>query len=395
MSSSNLARAAALTSGIALAAAALSACASGTSGTGGGKPGQLTVAGPYQITGLDPQGKLSADNGTQLAAKQIFSSLVVRDGTGFKPGLATSWTPSADGRSWKFQLRPGVKYSDGTAFSASDVKASVARVVDLKGPLAAVWAGVTVTPGGDSVTFTASTPQGAMLSKLSTLSILPAAESGKPDFFNKPAGTGPFEVAAFAPGQSLTLVPNPNYYGPKPGLKKVVIRYIANTAARVTALKTGEIQATWSLPDDQVSELGGQDGLVIKTVPSDAQYTMWFNSGRPAFAKAGVRRALWQAVDYATIIKSLYPTTGTAAQAPVPSTIAGFAAQSPVAYDPNAAKAALSAAGFDFGRTTSWPTAAPSSPPSRRPSQPTSPRSGSRSRRPSRRSRSTCPTCSA
>jgi len=335
--------------GAGLLAATLGACASGSSDSGGAAH-QLTVAGPYAITGLDPQGTLAADNGTQLAARQIFSTLVTRDGSSFAPNLATSWTPSADGKTWVFKLR-AAKYSDGTAVTAADVAASVARVVSLKGPLAALWAGITVAPSDGGVTFTSTTAQGALLSKVSTLSILPAADVDKAGFFNKPVGSGPFEVSAFAPGQSLTLVPNPDYFGTKPTLSKVVIRYIAATAARVTALKTGEIQATWSLPDDQMSQLTGQDGLTVKTVPSDAQYTMWFNSGRPAFASAAVRKALWQAVDFGTIIKSLYPTTGAVAQAPIASTIAGFAAQTAVAYDPTAAKSALTAAGFDFSKT--------------------------------------------
>ncbi len=352
MNASPLRRVAALVAGLTVAGTLLAACASGTStSSGDAKPGELTVAGPYQITGLDPQGSLAADNGTQLAAKQIFSSLVSRDGANFKPNLATKWTPSADGKSWVFDLRPGVKYSDGTAFAASDVVASVARVVQLKGTLASLWANITVTPGDNQVTFTSTAPQGALLSKLSTLSILPAAKVAGADFFTKPIGTGPFQVDSFAPGQSLTLVPNPNYFGDKPKLAKLTIRYISATAARVTALKTGEIQATWSLPDDQMSQLTGQSDLTVKTVSSDAQYTMWFNSGLPAFANAKVRTALWQAVDFATIIKALYPTTGTAAQAPIASTIVGFAKQSPVAYNADAAKAALTAAGFDFAKT--------------------------------------------
>jgi peptide/nickel transport system substrate-binding protein len=336
-----------------LLAASLTGCASGsgTGTSGGNSSGQLTVAGPYQITGLDPQGTLAADNGTQLAAKQIFSSLVTRDGTSFKPNLATSWSASNDDKTWTFQLRSGVRYSDGTPVQASDVQASVAREVKLNGPLASLWAGLTVTPSGNSVVVTSATPQGALLSNLSTLSILPAGEVAQANFFTKPVGSGPFEVDSFTPGQTLTLVPNPKYWGTKPSLKKVTIRYISTTAAVVTALKTGEIQATWGLSDDQTTQLSGQSGIVTKAVASDAQYTMWFNSSRPAFASTAVRRALWQAVDFNSIIKSLYPTTGAAANAPISSTIVGYAKQNPYGYDPNAAKAALVAAKFDFSTT--------------------------------------------
>ncbi len=343
-------RAAAVTATLALSAAALSGCASGTADSG--TPGALTVAGPYRITGLDPQGTLAADNGTLLAAKQIYSSLVVRAGTSFTPALATSWHATAGGRVWTFRLRGSLTFSDGKPLTATDVKASVAREAGLGGPLAALWSGITVSaPAADTVVFTSKDPQGALLSKASTLSVLPAAEVGRAGFFGKPVGSGPFEVSAFTPGQSLTLVPNPKYWGAQPSLKKLTIKFISNISARITALKTGEIQATWALPDDQVAQLASHKGVVTRTVPSDAQYTMWFNSGRPAFRSAAVRQAMWKAVDYASIIKSLYPATGAAARAPLSSTIAGYAAQDPYPYDPAAARAGLKAAGFDFGRS--------------------------------------------
>jgi peptide/nickel transport system substrate-binding protein len=343
-------RAAAAAAVLALTAAGLSGCASGTAHSG--TPDVMTVAGPYRITGLDPQGTLAADNGTELAAKQIFGSLVVRDGTSFTPGLAASWHSGDGGRVWTFRLRDGLRFSDGSALTSGDVKASVARVVKLGGPLAALWAGVAVTaPSAGTVVFTAKQPQGALLSKASTLSVLPAAEVGRAGFFGKPVGSGPFEVSSFSPGQSLTLVPNPEYWGAKPSLKKLTIEFISNISARITALKTGEVQATWALPDDQVAQLAGQKGITTQAVASDAQYTMWFNSGRPAFRSAAVRQAMWKAVDYASIIKSLYPATGSPAKAPLSSTIAGYAAQDPYPYDPAAAKAALRKAGFDFGKS--------------------------------------------
>jgi peptide/nickel transport system substrate-binding protein len=77
---------------------------------------------------------------------------------------------------------------------------------------------------------------------------------------------------------------------------------------------------------------------------------MWFNSSTPALKDAKVRRALWQAVDFQTIIKQLYPQTGALADAPISPITLGYVAQQPVGYDPAAAKAALTAAGFDFSK---------------------------------------------
>ena len=88
--------------------------------------------------------------------------------------------------------------------------------------------------------------------------------------------------------------------------------------------------------------------VTVQTVAATSVYTMWFNSGRPALAKPEVRRALWQAVDFDTIIKSLYPQTGELSKSVVAPAVLGYSPADPPAYNPEAAKAALQAAGFDF-----------------------------------------------
>lgn len=342
-------RACALAAVSVLAAGGMTGCSSATGSSG---DDALTVAGPDRITGLDPSGPLAADGGTRFAAEQIFGNLVVRDDTEFVPGLAIGWNSSTDHKIWTLQLRKTLRFSDGTRLTSKDVKASVAREVELGGPLAILWKGITVTtPSPTSVVFTSKSAQGSMLSKLSTVSVLPAGEMDQKGFFAKPVGAGPFEVESFTPGQSLTLVPNKDYWDQQPALAQLTIKYIGNDSARMTALKTGAIQATWALPDDQVAQLKGDNDIQTSTVTSDAQYTMWFNSSRPAFQQTAVRRAMWQAVDFPSILKSLYPVTGTEARAPIASTISGYAAQDPYTYDPEAAEAALQAAGFDFDKT--------------------------------------------
>jgi peptide/nickel transport system substrate-binding protein len=119
----------------------------------------------------------------------------------------------------------------------------------------------------------------------------------------------------------------------------------------MTAVRTGEVDLTWGVPDDQVQGLRDEGTLSVEAVPSNATYTMWINSSRDAFADAEVRRALWQAVNFEEIIAALHPETGQLADSIVAPPVLGYAPQVQVAYDPEAARAALEDAGFDFDAT--------------------------------------------
>lgn len=337
---------------LATVALALSGC--GATSGGGTTPddGEITVAGTYSIDSLDTSSPTGGSaTGTQLAAQAIFSRLVrpKQDGT-LDGDLATAWKPDATASAWTFTLRPGVKFSDGKAVTAQDVVASFNRMLQLKSTNAANFPGYTMTATSDSeVVLKAPKPDAAIPYKLAIFYVVPATVTGEdPAFFKNPVGSGPFKVDKFDASGTLSLVPNPNYYGGAPKLKKVTIRKMPELAARLTALRTGEVDLVWGIPDDQLPALQSDTNLKVQTTPTTAVFTMWFNSSVPALKDAKVRRALWQAVDFATIIKQLYPQTGALADAPISPITLGYVKQDPVKYDPAAAKAALTEAGFNF-----------------------------------------------
>ncbi|MEV0151819.1 MULTISPECIES: ABC transporter substrate-binding protein [unclassified Nonomuraea] len=340
---------------IVAAAVALSGCSAATGGGGGGTGGggsEITVAGTYAIESLDPGSPTGGSaTGTQLAAQAIFSRLVRPrpDGT-LEGDLATAWKPDSSASQWTFTLRQGVKFSDGKPVTADDVVASFKRLIDLKSTNAANFTGYTMTATSPTeVVLKAAKPDAAVPYKLAIFYVLPGRLTGEdPAFFRNPVGSGPFKVEKFDASGTLVLVPNPHHYRGTPKVGRVTIRKMPELAARLTALRTGEADLVWGIPDDQLAGLQGDSNLKVQTVPSTAVFTMWFNSSAPALKEAKVRRALWQAVDFATIIKRLYPQTGTLADAPVSPVTLGYVPQEPVGYDPAAAKAALTAAGFDF-----------------------------------------------
>ncbi|MEU8355493.1 ABC transporter substrate-binding protein [Nonomuraea sp. NPDC048882] len=343
----------------ALAAAAFSivglvACSTTTGGgssTGGDAPQELAVAVWTPIENLDPHGASGMDNGTQVAAKAIFSPLVSTSGKGkFDGVLAESWEADDDATEWTFKLRDGVTFSDGTPVTAADVVASFERVLELKGAMASNYAGHKAEEGdAGTVVITSKDPDPALLGKLITFYVTPKAHLN--DGWTKPVGSGPFVVQQFTPGQSLVLAPNPGYWGGKPALNRLELRSIGEMAARMTALKTGEVAMTWAVPDDQLPGLKSNPDLVVEKDSGSGVVTMWMNGSVKGLKEAAVRRALWQAVDFPTIIKSLFPETGSVADSVVTPSVLGYAPQTPVTYDPAAAKKALDDAGWDYGQT--------------------------------------------
>ncbi|MFI7273848.1 ABC transporter substrate-binding protein [Streptomyces sp. NPDC049879] len=340
-------------------AAVLAACSTTTGGgdsggAGGGGTDELTAAGTYPVESLDPHGAQGASTGTQFAGQAIFSRLVKPEADGTLTGdLAESWEPNEDVTAWTFTLREGVTFSDGSPLTAEDVVASFDRMMELNGPNAGNFPGATMTASSDTeVVLTTPEPDASVPGKLVLFYVLPSGVAADDTaFFNDPVGSGPFTVDSFTPGESLALVPNEEYWGDAPQLQRVTVRNIPELSARLTALRTGEVDVVWGIPDDQLAVLEDEDDLTVETVPSTAEFTMWFNSSVPALEDAAVRRALWQAVDFDTIIGQLYPETGEPAVAPVTPVVLGHAPQEPVAYDPDAARAALEDAGFDFSQT--------------------------------------------
>ena len=331
-------------------------------GTGAAsKPPSSTLKAAFErpIISLDPHGASDVDEGTLLASRHIFDTLVARNGSDIVPSLATKWD-QPDPNTWVFHLRDGVKFHDGTPLTASDVTASLERLVKSKTPQSALWATFASAVATDPKTVTIKTtaPLGTMLSNLTLLFIAPSAKLTQQGFFNNPVGSGPFKVDSFTASDHLNLTANSSYWSSAPKLKNLQLPYIPETSTRLTSLKTGAVDVTWSIPPDQMSSVSGASGLKVVSAPSYVYYFNWFNCGRAPFNDARVRQALWHAIDVKTVVNKLFGDTAEVMDAPIPSTVFGYAAQQPYDYDPDKAKSLLAAAGHPDGFSTSlmWST---------------------------------------
>lgn len=313
--------------------------------------GEMKVAIPVKVPTLDPHGAQSVEDVTHSVVQHVMETLVRRDASGnLQPLLAKEWK-NPDPTTWSFTLQANARFHDGSKVTSSDVKASLERVVALKGALAPQFAQVdaVATPDESTVQIKTKTPIGTLLANMALVPIAPAAQVNVAGFFNKPIGSGPYKVVSWNADADLKLEANPEYWGEPPGLKSIVFRYYPEVAPRVTALETGEVDFTWRLGPDQLRGLQGNADLKIDSVPGDIYYFIWMNSSRQLFADKRVRQAMAYALDVDKMLKDLLPGVAKRQTAPIPSNVFGYAAQTPYNYDPAKAKQLLAEAGVPNG----------------------------------------------
>ncbi len=245
---------------VALGAAGLSACSSGSgSGTSSGKAGvgtgspvrggSLTVGTLAEIDGFYPATNHWDTNGF-LYANSIYDPLmaVAADGT-VKPYLAESMTPNSTYDTWTMTLRPGVKFSDGSDLTAAVVQANFYALVTsvLVGP--ALKQIVSVTPSGDlTVVYKLDAPNPTFPAGLTQQpgyvvgeAMIKAASSSSSSA-PKPIGTGPFTYSQWQPNDYFTAVRNPHYWRHGlPYLDSITFKPIPDTTQREATLRSGGV----------------------------------------------------------------------------------------------------------------------------------------------------------
>ncbi len=258
------------------------------------------------------------------------------------PDLAESWTTAPDGLSWTFKLRSGVKWSDGKAFTADDVAFTFNDIVlkkELGAQNAASYSAVKTVTVVDlsTVRFDLSRKFAALPSFLAyNAGIVPkhvlSADPLKTTSFNKgvPVSTGPFKVEKYTSGQSVTLVRNESYFGPKPYLDKVVFTVVADPNTQIAQALSGDLQIMILDNKAAVERVKSASGLVVVSRPLVQYYWLSLNQTDPRFTDVRVRQAFVQAIDRQAIIKSVELGYGSIANSPITPALAAY-------YDPSLA----------------------------------------------------------
>ena len=313
------------------------------------RSGEIAAGLSERMLTLDPANHYSISATSVL--RHVFDPLVdVTNDSKFVPALAESWRP-VNNTTWRFTLRKGVTFHDGTPFNADSVVFTLKRVKDnTKLIKSFVYQDIeSVEKDGDyGVVVTSKRPFGSLPAHLTMLGMLPpAAGKNEEAFFQKPVGTGPFRFASWTHGDQIALTANPSYWKPGvPKVEKLTFRFIPELSTRTAALRAGELHVIDRVTPDLVDTLKGSRGVKVLDVPAIEAQRWLFQLAKDPVKDPRLRQAISLAIDRNVIIKELLKGYGRQVTSPVPPGLIGHTTLPPKPYDPDKARHILKQAGY-------------------------------------------------
>ena len=278
-----------------------------------------------------------------------------------EPALAEKWSVSDDGLTYTFNLRKGVKFHDGTPFNAEAVKFNYDRMLPANAQprmqAAKPVFGRTdriETPDESTVKIIQKERQGSLAIQLAGISgwiMSPTAlKKYGEDYTSHPTGTGPFMFDSWDRDAQFVVKANPDYWGGKPKLDRVILKVTKEATVRVDQLLTGEADVITDIAPLDVARVEGGADSAILTAPPINFAVMGFLMFRKPFDDIRVRKAINMAINREALVKFLYKDKGIVLDAPLPK--ASWAYNSDLKgypYDPDQAKKLLAEAGYPNG----------------------------------------------
>ena len=313
------------------------------------RSGEIAAGLSERMLTLDPANHYSIS--TTSVLRHLFDPLVdVTNDSKFVPALAETWKP-VNATTWRFTLRKGVTFHDGTPFNADSVVFTLKRVRDnTKLVKSFVYQDIAdVEKDGDyGVVVTTKRPFGSLPSHLTMLGMLPpSAGKGEDAFFGKPIGTGPFRFLSWTHGDQIALAANPTYWKPGlPRVEKITFRFIPELSTRTAALRAGELHVIDRVTPDLVDTLKGTRGVKVLDVPAIEAQRWIFQLSKDPVKDQRLRQAISLAIDRNVIIKELLKGYGRPVDSPVPPGLIGHTTLPAKNYDPEKARQILKQAGM-------------------------------------------------
>ena len=289
----------------------------------------------------------------------LFDGLTAHDGDGsVKPGLAERWKIDEKTHTYTFYLRKGVKWHDGKAFTAADVKFTIdaIRNPDNQSEIASNYEDIEKITVKDPYTiqFRLKEKNVAFLDYM-TIGILPEhCLKGKnmqsDDFFRHPIGTGPYKLSSWTQGQSIVLKKNDAYYKGAPHIGTIVFKIVNDDNAKAMQLQSGELNLAQVTPKDLASFEKDSQYTVYEMKTADYRGIMYnFNN---SFWKKNkdVIPAINYAVDREAMVKSVLLGEGDVAYSPLQRNQYNDTSIEKFSYNPEKAKQILEKAGWKAGK---------------------------------------------
>jgi peptide/nickel transport system substrate-binding protein len=322
------------------------ACGGGTGDSGQVKTGSLSVGFVAEPANLD----FTATEGAaipQALLVNVYEGLVELGQNGdIQPLLAEKWDVSPDHKTYTFTLRKGVTFTNGAPFTADDVIFSLDRVkndwklkiktqmdvvdkVEKKDDTTAV---VTLKHPSNGWLYSMATRLGAMFSR-----------TGVADLANKPVGTGPYQLASWKRGDSIQLSANDKYWGTKPKLSDITLKYFKDATAMNNALLTGGIDVISSVQaPESLAQFADTSRFQTVEGTTNGEVTLSMNNARAPFSDKKVRQAVRYAIDHKALLDTAWAGRGQLIGSMVPPTDPWYEDRTgDYPYDPAKAKELL------------------------------------------------------
>jgi peptide/nickel transport system substrate-binding protein len=341
----------------------------------GARAQDLTIALGASVTSLDPHFHALTPNNN--VAQHVFNNLVEQDeNQKLMQGLAVSWSARGND-TWLIKLRPGVKFHDGSDFTAEDVVASIKRIAwvpNSPSPFTIYTKAIKDVIVVDPLTIELKTdgPYPLMPNDLSNFFIISKKSAQAPtEDFNRlgaAIGTGPYKYVDYARGDRIVLERNEGYWDTKPEWKKVTFRLITNPAARVAALLSGDVQMIEAVPTTDIEKLKQNANITLAQAASNRLIYLHMDHQKDVTPyitdKAGkplaknplkdlrVRQALSKAINRDGIVERVMEGVAVPAGQLLAESFFGTSPNlKPEKFDPDGAKKLLADAGFPNGFT--------------------------------------------
>lgn len=344
----------------------------------------LRFASAFDPNSLDPH-SLALLYQTRVVT-QIYEGLVNRDRDfRLEPALATSWRATSP-TTWRFTLRPDVRFHDGTPFSADDVAFSIERAMAKTSQRASQLRGITGVRIVDplAVDILLEAPDAVLPEKLYLVAMLSRAWAGKhgvqlPQDYNgkqethavrNANGTGPYRLKSYEQDRRLVLEANPDWWGRRqPGaadalgnVTQAVYTVIQQDGTRLAALASGEVDFVIDAPFQDVARLKRDPKLKVSETGDIGTQYLGFDQaraelkfadvkGRNPFKDVRVRRAVAHAIDVDSIVAKVLRGQATPTGSFFSPQVDGYvpALEKRLPYDPARARALLREAGYPDG----------------------------------------------
>jgi ABC-type transport system substrate-binding protein/ABC-type dipeptide/oligopeptide/nickel transport system permease component len=317
--------------------------------------GGLVLGAQLEPPNLDPTSGAAAAI-KDVTFPTIYEGLVkLGPGGAVAPLLATRWTVSADGLTYRFQLRRGVRFHDGAPFDASVVRFSLdrARAATSTNSQRSRFALIDRVEAVDPYTVDVRLKRrySSLLQVLGWGDAVMVSPATAATNAVHPVGTGPFRFAGWRRGDSVALVRNPDYWGRPARLGQVSFKFIADPSAALAALDAGDVDGFAAFPaPEAVKQLQADPRFTVRIGPSEAETLVALNHRRGPLSDLRVRRALAMAIDRRTIIRQAMFGYGQPIGSHYPPQDPGYVDLTGLyPYDPAAARALLAQAGYPHG----------------------------------------------